>query len=254
MDRSILSRPGPSPDQILRYGDGPDHVVDAWLPASTGDRPLVVAIHGGFWRAGYDRTHTRLMCAALRNAGWPVAAIEYRRVMGRPDATLDDIRDALARVPGQLPGAGIVVLGHSAGGHLALWLASTCPPTVLVGTLALAPVADLKAAHSAGLSNGAVAEFLGGPPGGRPDLDPALLGQPSGAVTLIHGTDDTAVPPALSRSYARSHPKVRLVELPGTAHFELIDPASHAWPTVQSELEGLGAAPTGPWQPRESVS
>lgn len=254
MDRSILSRPGPPPDQILRYGDGPDHVVDAWLPASTGDLPLVVVIHGGFWRAGYDRTHTRLMCAALRSAGWPVAAIEYRRVTGRPDATLDDIRDAAARVPGQLPGAGIVVLGHSAGGHLALWLASTCAPTDLVGTLALAPVADLKAAHSAGLSNGAVAEFLGGPPACRPDLDPTLLGQPAGAVTLIHGTDDTAVPPALSRLYVRSHPKARLVELPGTAHFELIHPASHAWPTVQSELEGLGAAPAGPGKPRESVS
>src|SRR5262249_57836772 len=194
-------------------------------------------------RPGATVPPPRLMSAALRNAGWPVAAIEYRRVMGRPDATLDDIRDALARVPGQLPGAGIVVLGHSAGGHLALWLASACPPTDLVGTLALAPVADLKAAHSAGLSNGAVAEFLGGPPGGRPDLDPALLGQPSGAVTLIHGTDDTAVPPALSRSYAAAHPGARLLELPGTRHFELVAPASPAWSTVQSELERLGDPP-----------
>jgi acetyl esterase/lipase len=240
MDRSILSRPGPEPDQTLRYGDGADHAVDAWLPSATADRPLVVVVHGGFWRAGYDRTHTRLMCAALRDAGWPVAAIEYRRLAGRPDAAVDDIRDALDWVPPQLPGAGTVVVGHSAGGHLALWLASTCPPTDLVGTLALAPVADLAAAHSAGLSNGAVAEFLGGPPSLRPDLDPRLLGQPAGAVTLIHGINDAAVPPAMSRSYVAAHPGVRLVELPGTAHFELIDPASHAWPTVQSELERLG--------------
>jgi acetyl esterase/lipase len=242
MDRSILSRPGPEPDQTLRYGDGADHAVDAWLPA-TGGRPLVIVIHGGFWRAEYDRTHTRLLCAALRDGGWPVAAIEYSRVAGRPDATIDDVREAAARIPGQMPGAGLVLLGHSAGGHLALWLASTCPPANLVGTLALAPVADLVAAHSAGLSNGAVAEFLGGPPSRRPDLDPMLLGQPAGAVTLIHGTDDTTVPPALSRSYLDTHPNARLVELPGTAHFELIDPASHAWPTVQSELEGLGSAP-----------
>jgi acetyl esterase/lipase len=240
MDRSILSRPGPEPDQTLRYGEGADHAVDAWLPSSTGSCPLVIVIHGGFWRAGYDRRHTRLMSAALRDAGWPVAAIEYRRVAGRPDAAVGDIRQAVARIPEQMPGTGIVVLGHSAGGHLALWLASTCPPADLAGTLALAPVADLAAAHSAWLSNGAVAEFLSGPPGRRPDLDPKLLGQPAGAVTVIHGTDDTAVPPAISRSYADTHPTVRLVELTATAHFELIDPVSHAWPTVQSELERLG--------------
>lgn len=239
MDRSVLSRPGPEPDANLRYGDGADHAVDAWLPSSPGNRPLVIVIHGGFWRAEYDRTHTRLMCAALRNTGWPVAAVEYRRVAGHPDAAADDIREALARIPGQLPGTGIVVLGHSAGGHLALWLAASCPPTDLAGTLALAPVADLVAAHSAGLSNGAVAEFLGGPPSLRPELDPMLLGQPEGAVTLIHGAEDTTVPPDVSRSYASTHPLVRLVELPGTAHFELIDPASHAWPTVRSELERL---------------
>jgi acetyl esterase/lipase len=243
VDRSILARPGPEPDQNLRYGAGADHAVDAWLPSSAEERPLVIVVHGGFWRAEYDRTHTRPMCAALRDAGWPVAAIEYRRVAGDPDATADDIREALAWVPGQLPGTRIVVLGHSAGGHLALWLAATCPPADLAGTLALAPVADLAAAHSARLSNGAVAEFLGGPPSLRPDLDPMLLGQPAGAVTLIHGADDTTVPPALSRSYAGTHPHVRLVELPGTAHFELIDPASRAWPTVRSELDRLSGAP-----------
>lgn len=242
MDRSILSRPGPEPDQTLGYGDGADRAVDAWLPA-TGDRPLVIVIHGGFWRAEYDRTHTRVMCAALRDVGWPVAAIEYRRVSGHPDATVDDIREAIAHVPGQLPGTGLVVLGHSAGGHLALWLASTCPPADLVGTLALAALADLAAAHSAGLSNDAVTEFLGGPPGGRPDLDPKLLGRPAGAVTLIHGTDDTTVPPEISRSYVDAHPNARLVELPATGHYELIDPASHAWLTVQAELERLSSAP-----------
>lgn len=246
MDRSILSRPGPEPDRTLRYGDGPDHAVDGWLP-STGDRPLVMVIHGGFWRAEYDRVHTRLMCAALRDAGWPVAAIEYRRAAGRPDDYLDDIRQALARVPGQLPGAdaGIVVIGHSAGGHLALWLASTCAPSALRGTLALAPVADLAAAHSARLGNGAVAEFLGGPPTLRPDLDPVLLGPPAGAVTVIHGADDPSVPLDLSRSYVRAHPEARLVELPDTGHFEVIDPVSPVWPTVVAELEQLAGCEDG---------
>jgi acetyl esterase/lipase len=243
VDRSILSRPGPEPDEALSYGDGPDHAVDAWLPEVKG-RPLVVMIHGGFWRAEYDRVHTRIMCAALRDAGWPVAAIEYRRNAGRPDDYLDDIKAAVAQLPGQLPGAddGLVVIGHSAGGHLALWLASTCPPPGLRGTLALAPVADLAAADAARLGNGAVEEFLGGPASSRPDLDPVRLGPPAGAVTIVHGADDPSVPVDLSRSYVQPHPEARLVELPDTEHFEVVDPLSAAWPTVVAELQRFGPA------------
>jgi acetyl esterase/lipase len=238
MDRSILTRPGPAPDETLRYGPLPDHVADIWLPREI-THPLVVLIHGGFWRAMYDRVHTRIMSAALRDAGWPVAAVEYRREPGNPGACTEDIRQALELLPKEMPGRGVVLVGHSAGGHLALWAASVCPPDDLVGTVALAPVADLGRAHEALLGDGAVADFLGGAPDSRPDLDPVRLGEPSGRVVLVHGADDTSVPVGISESYLRAHPGARLVVVPGVAHFELIDPDSGAWPRVVAELAGV---------------
>lgn len=235
----VPPEPESEPDEIVRYGSLPDQVADLWRPGETG-RPLIVLIHGGFWRARYDRLHLRPMAAALRAQGWPVAAIEYRRLTGNPDAATDDVRQALMVLPGIMPGKGILLVGHSAGGHLALWAASACPPANLTGTVALAPVADLVAAHDAWLSNGAVAEFLGDRPGARPDLDPVRLSEPSGRVVLIHGTEDADVPLGISRSYVRAHPAARLVVLPHTGHLALIDPASTAWPHVVTELEGAG--------------
>ncbi|NKQ59188.1 alpha/beta hydrolase [Amycolatopsis sp. K13G38] len=239
MDRSILARQGPLPDRTVCYGDLSENVADAWLPAGETTKPLVVFLHGGFWRARYDRTHTRVLCAALRDAGWPVASLEYRRVAGKPDYYTEDIRSALSVVPGQMPGRGVVVAGHSAGGQLALWVASTCPPQGLAGTLALAPVADLAAADQARLGDGAVAEFLGARARDRPDLDPALLPSPDGPVVVIHGDADTAVPVSLSASYVDANPAAKLVVLPGVAHFELIDPGSATWPAVVAGLEAL---------------
>jgi pimeloyl-ACP methyl ester carboxylesterase len=245
MDRSILTAPAPEPDRTLRYGAGPDHVADAWLPAREG-RPLVVLIHGGFWRAEHDRKHTRRMAAALRDAGWPVASLEYRREAGRPDVYTADIRLALTEVPplmaqalGWRP-APIVLAGHSAGGHLALWAAATCPPPGLGGVLALAPVADLAAADAAGLGKGAVTDFLGGSARTRPDLDPRSLPRVSVPVVLVHGAADPVVPLEQSKSYLRSHPAARLTTVPGTGHFELIDPATGAWPHVVAELASFG--------------
>ncbi|WP_236788203.1 alpha/beta hydrolase [Amycolatopsis sp. GM8] len=235
MDRSILSRPGPEPDREMRYGPLAEHVADVWLPAETG-RPRVVLIHGGFWRPRYDRTHTRNLAAALRDAGWPVTSIEYRREPGNPDAYTDDIRLALQAVDAE----DVVLAGHSAGGQLALWAAVTCPPPGLLGTVALAPVADLVRAHDERLGDGAVAEFLGGPPANRPDLDPVRLPAPAGPVILVHGADDTGVPPSQSQSYVDAHATAELVLLPGMAHFELVDPHSGAWPDVRDAISRAG--------------
>ncbi|HWG99022.1 MAG TPA: alpha/beta hydrolase fold domain-containing protein, partial [Pilimelia sp.] len=200
--RSVLTRPAPPPDATLAYGPLPDQVADLRLPAVTGPArsvapagrggaPLVLVVHGGFWRSEYDRSHVGPMAADLAARGWPVAVVEYRRT-GTPGGgwpgTFQDVAEALARVPdlvagecaargvpGPAPG-GPVVVGHSAGGHLALWLAATAPRR-LRGVLALAPVADLAAAHELDLDGGAVAALLGGGPADVPDryaaADPA---------------------------------------------------------------------------------
>jgi pimeloyl-ACP methyl ester carboxylesterase len=162
--------------------------------------------------------------------------VEYRRVPGDPDASTTDIRAALA-LAAEVGGA-LVVAGHSAGGHLALWAATSAPPPGLVATVALAPVADLVAASRAGLGAGAVEAFLGAGPDSRPDLDPIRLDSVGSALTILHGERDAVVPPAQARRYADAHPGTEVVVVPGTGHFALIDPLSAAWPVVRSRLLG----------------
>lgn len=237
-DRSILVRPAPPPARAWTYGALADQVADLYLPAAGGPRrATVVLVHGGFWRPAYDRTHLRAMAAALAARGHPVVSLEYRRVPGQPDLTTSDVRAALAAVHADpdLPGRPAVV-GHSAGGHLALWLAAQPGPAIHV--IALAPVADLSEADRLGLDDGAVRDFLGSAPHARPDLDPVRLPPAGHPVALLHGTADTLVPPSLSRGYAEAHPDARLIELAGIGHFEPIDPQAPPWPTLLKLLDG----------------
>jgi pimeloyl-ACP methyl ester carboxylesterase len=162
-------------------------------------------------------------------------------VPGQPDLTLQDVRRAVEALPGlvQRHNDRTVLIGHSAGGHLVLWAATSGPATNVIGVLALAPAADLVLSHERNLGDGAVAAFLGVPPQARPDADPARLPSPEAAVTIVHGELDDVVPVEISRSYVAHHPDTRLVELPGAAHFAVIDPLSTGWKTVVTELKGL---------------
>lgn len=249
--RSVLSRRAAGPDAVLRYGDEPDHLIDVHLPAGPARQcPLIVVWHGGFWRQEYDRRHTRPMAAALRQAGYAVATPEYRRTGGGGGwpATFDDVatvRERLPRlvaraVPQRVAPEPVALLGHSAGGHLALWWALTAPdPASVRAVVALAPVADLSRAHAERLGDGAVAALMGGSPRRHPDrydiADPArLLRRPGHSpVTVLHGSADALVPARHSRGLSG----VSYLELPGVEHFNLIDPLSEAWPQVMAALE-----------------
>ncbi|GAB3950085.1 hypothetical protein GCM10027614_49950 [Micromonospora vulcania] len=140
--RAVLTRPAPEPDRTVAYGDHPDQVADLRLPAGNGPaRPLVVVVHGGFWRAEYDRRHTGPLAAALAGSGYPVAQLEYRRT-GQPGGgwpgTLTDVLTGVAELPGlaadlmpdRVTRAAPILVGHSAGGHLALYAAAVAPTTV----------------------------------------------------------------------------------------------------------------------------
>ncbi|MEV4754042.1 alpha/beta hydrolase [Micromonospora sp. NPDC049559] len=258
--RAVLSRPAPPPDLTVRYGDAPEQLADLRLPAPVpgAPRPLVVVVHGGFWRAEYDRTHTGPLAADLAARGYPVAQLEYRRT-GQPGGgwpgTLADVRDGVAALPALVaaarPGAGYapgppILLGHSAGGHLALHCAAARPAAVRA-VLALAPVADLGEAYRLDLDDGAVAALLGGGPDRFPEryaaADPVrapALGTPT---VVLHGTLDQQVPVRIGRRYvevaAAAGAPVSLVELPECEHFGLIDPWSPAWPQVVAGLESL---------------
>jgi len=133
--------------------------------------------------------------------------------------------------------AGYVLMGHSAGGQLVLWAASTLNPVRLRGVVALAPVADLLKADREHIGDGAVQDFIGG--GVRNDLDPAHLPASIAPVTLIHGTSDTVVPISITESYFTAHPTAHFHRIPHSGHYELIDPQTDPWHEVTTELTRL---------------
>ena len=242
--RDVLTRPAQPPDLVLRYGDHPDQLVDGWLPArplaGQEPRPLLLLIHGGFWRQRWDRMHVRPLADALRQEGFAVAAMEYRRTgdSGGWPTTFDDTRTVVDTLPGHIesvaPGQsapGLTVIGHSAGGHLAMWAAIHC--TGITAAVGLAPVADLYAAYDRNLDNGAVRDLLGGSPDEQPDryraADVASALSSGTPITVIHGDQDLQVPVEMSRDFAGS---VEYIELAGIEHFGLIDPRTPAYPVV----------------------
>ncbi|MGC4880139.1 alpha/beta hydrolase family protein [Micromonospora sp. DT43] len=256
--RSVLTRPAPEPDVTVAYGDHPDQVADLRRPSGAGPaRPLVVVVHGGFWRAEYDRRHAGPLAAALAADGYPVAQLEYRRT-GQPGGGWPGtFTDALAGIaalpelaaealPGRVSRTAPILIGHSAGGHLALYAAATAPSTV-GGVLALAPVADLAEAYRLDLDSGAVAALLGGGPADFPDryaaTDPRSLVPVRTRTVVVHGSEDQQVPVAMSRDFVAAAraagSDIALVELPGCEHFGLIDPESSAWPRVLDVLRSL---------------
>jgi acetyl esterase/lipase len=241
-DRSILTREATPPDQTLAYGPEPEQVADIRSRAGAESRPLLILVHGGFWRPAYDRLHLACLSVALVGIGHTVATIEYRRLPGRPEHTVDDMRRALECLPitlGSRHDGRVILIGHSAGGHLVLWSASQAAVSGLTGTLALAPVADLALALELNLDDGAAAAFLGPEFVHAARYDPRQLPAPSTKTCIVHGESDELVPIAVSESYLASHPATRLMRLANTGHFALIDPESVAWPVVGRELHRL---------------
>ena len=253
MNRDITSLPPIAGDERVAYGQDASEFFDVWIPHDQPVRGSAIMIHGGFWRARYDLTHASHLCAALAKNGIAIASLEYRRV-GNPGGgwrgSYQDILagfDAAKRV---LPDADrLVVLGHSAGGHLALRLA--VDRSAMRGVVALAPVASLSMAYELNLSNGAVGEFLGGTPGAIPgvyaDACPSLHSSMVRRV-LIHGTEDDIVPISLSRKFVKTRADdpggVRMIEIDGAGHFDVIDPESKAFPTVlQTVTEMIDSTP-----------
>jgi acetyl esterase/lipase len=244
-DLSILSRTAYPADITLRYGEHADQIADIRYGSRGSKLPLLVLIHGGFWKPEYDRAHVEAMSCALAETGWTTLTLEYRRVSGAPDVTLDDVATALKVLPTLVPqhNGNLVLIGHSAGGHLVLWAGSQCADADadrhVQGVLALAPAADLQMAHALHLGDGAVQRFLGQDSAQRADVDPMCLAAPSMAVTVLQGEADAIVPPEVAASYCAKFPTTHLVSLPDCGHFALIDPASTAWDSVLRELQFL---------------
>ncbi|WP_328769961.1 alpha/beta hydrolase [Streptomyces sp. NBC_00286] len=278
-EQSAFSHPPVDPDTTAAYGDHPDQVIDFYAPRGGEESaPFVIVLHGGAWRAAYDRRHITPFADFLARRGFAVANVEYRRggggpgegegddgsVAGRWPDTFDDIAAALDAIPGlvrdALPQADArrtVITGHSAGGQLALWAAArhllpedapwrTDRPAPLRGVVALAPIADFAVAEKLDVCGGAAPQLLGGEgkfAERQPYADPALLLPTGIATTLVQGRTDVVVPQAVAESYADAAAKagevVGLTLLDDVGHFPLIDPAADACAVVAEEIAQL---------------
>ena len=231
------------PVETLCYGEHADQVVDLRRPDGSDSAPLVLVLHGGFWRAPFTRRTTSALAVALAAAGHPTANVEYRRLgPGAYRPLLDDVASARERLR---TFERAIAVGHSAGGHLALWLAAR---GAVDAAVALGGVCDLAAAAGERLGNDAVAELLGGSPSDVPDAyadaDPAARLPLRRRQVLLHGARDDRVPLAHARLYAAravaAGDDCRLVELDAD-HFAPIDPRSTVWPMLAEVVASLAA-------------
>jgi acetyl esterase/lipase len=272
----FLRLPAVKPDAVSRYGDGPDTFGHLHRPAGAGPHPVGIVLHGGCWQAPYDLRPMGSLCAALAREGIAAWSLEYRRLGGGggwPATFLDvaagaDHLRALADAHA-LDLSRVVTLGHSAGGHLALWLAArhrlpahaelaTRDPLAVRGVVALAALGDLAEGLRLGLCGEACGLVLGGAP--EPPAGREAQGSPARLLPLgvphrhIVGAEDTIVPPGYVRAFvesaARAGDDARVQVIADAGHFECASPATVMWPVVLAATrELLGAAEErGEWQ------
>lgn len=255
----VLMETPPPPHYSLQYGEDANQFGHLRVPEGAGPHPTVAFLHGGFYRAKYGLEHAGWLCQALADAGIATWSIEYRRLGdpggGWPNTFLDvlsgthHVRTLAERFPLDLDR--LALMGHSAGGHLALWAAAARniasevalhdgQPLALRAAVSLAGVLEPRRAWSLRLGDHVIQELLGGGPGQVPeryavaspgDLLPVGIPQ-----ILVHGADDDIVPLEMSAAYAASARAagevVIYLPLSRTGHFELIDPGSMVWPQV----------------------
>lgn len=252
---------GTTAPRRLDYGTDPSRFGELTLPAGDGAAPVVVVVHGGFWRSFHGLELGRPLAVDLANSGFAVWNVEYRRVGngGGWTATFDDVAaavDLLAGVePGRLDLDRVVAVGHSAGGHLAAWLAArpglptaapgADPAVALRGAVSQAGVLDLVDAAAQGVGGSAVTDLVGGAPTDVADryaLASPIARRPIGVpVVCVHGDRDANVPLRQSERFVAATGD-ELITLPGVDHFALIDPATAAWAACRdaaTRLAGL---------------
>lgn len=256
----LLGRPRPGPTATLSYGSDPLQVADIWVPEGAGPHPVVLMVHGGCWQTDIaDRTIMNWIANDLRGRGLAVWNIDYRGV-DRPGggypgtfqdtaAAADSLRAHASEY--RLDLSRIVAIGHSAGGHLALWLAGrpklpqgsplrTIDPLPIHEVISLGGLPDLE--EAARSENGCGNEVIGRLTGARyADTSVPRLGPLGVRQVLINGVQDRIIPTAYAQGYAApmralgDDVRVRMIDR--TGHVELIAPESAAWATAVAEIE-----------------
>lgn len=261
----LFRRRAPQATRLVEhYGPGARQLGEWWVPLAPppGRLATVVLVHGGYWRPRYDRHLQDAVAAELAGAGFLVWNLEYAASDNPWPATLTDVSAGYDHVLAgefaeRVDGERIAVVGHSAGGQLALFLGSrgrlpadaagAGPHVAPALVVAQAPVAALARAADERLGDGAVLTLLGGSPAKVPDryarADPVALVGTGRRSLLLHSAADTAVPISQSSAYEQAARTAgdpgQLTEVPGD-HFAHLDPASPAWAVARQALDDLG--------------
>jgi acetyl esterase/lipase len=250
---ALADFPSPEADHVVAYGDDPLQFGELWLPDGDGPFPVIVFIHGGCWMSEYDIAHSRKLTDAFPAEGIAVWSLEYRRI-GDPGGawpgTFDDIEAGLAHLTQlsdkySLDADRVILAGHSAGGHLALWIAQRIeeqrPANVIRprGVLGLAPAPDLEYLHEHGTCGDAASLLMGGSPEEHPDRYAYgsvanRIPQSTPQITVIGRYDETWRPVGVryANAAAEQGAPIEVIDAPESGHFEMIDPDSTTWPLV----------------------
>jgi acetyl esterase/lipase len=262
--RDVLTRPVPPADHRISYGPNEFQFGELRLPKGAGPHPVAIVIHGGCWMSEYGLSYMGHLSAGLTEAGVATWSVEYRRIGNRGGGwpgTFEDVAraaDHLRTIAKTYPLdlTRVIAVGHSAGGHLALWLAArkllpkgspaySPDPLPLRGVAPLAGITDLRRSGTACDAN--VAQLMGGPAKDKAAVyDQASpvellpLGIPS---AIVQGSSDPIIPLEMAKDYAEAAKKkgddAKLVVIENAGHFEVVDPKSFAWEAVRDEVLAL---------------
>jgi acetyl esterase/lipase len=248
------------------YGPEPLQFGELTLPQGSGPHPVLVNVHGGVWLSEFTIAHSRALARALADEGFAVWNLEYRRIGNAGGAWpgtfldvsngLEHLRALATTYPLDLSRVGL--MGHSAGGQLAMWLASrqkmprtselfVADPLPVCAVVALAPASQLPELYARGLFDCAVGRLMGGSPEQFPEryaaVTPALLAPSSVPQILIVGRHDEVwgwnASAYLTAARAAGDGHTRLITIESAGHFEPIAPESSAWPTVVSSARTI---------------
>ena len=257
---ALADFPQPEADHVIAYGDDPLQFGELRLPDGDGPYPVIVFIHGGCWMSEYDIAHSRKLAGAFPRAGIASWSLEYRRI-GDPGGawpgTFDDIVAGYAHLSElvdhyQLDPQRVIVGGHSAGGHLALWIAQRIeeqqPDGVIAprGVLGLAPAPDLEFLYEHGTCGNAAGLLMGGSPDEHPDRYAAgsvanRIPHSTPQVAVIGRYDETWRPVGVRYAKAAEEQgaPIEVIDAQESGHFEMIDPDSTTWPLVLDAARAL---------------
>ncbi len=242
--RDILDLVPPPADAKLSYGSEPRQFGELRVPHSGGKHPVAIVLHGGFWRNKFNLIYMGHLCEALRSIGIATWNLEYRSLGdagGGWPGTCQDVASGARYLrtiaeAHRLDLPRTVALGHSAGGYLALWLASRWNPKLLAA-IGLGAVADLGRAVELKLSDSVAAQFLGN--GKLGEADPMRLLPLHTKLRLFHGIGDDIVPIGIAQQFTEAAQAAgddaELFPLEG-GHFEPVDPRTSQWIAVRDEI------------------